>query len=78
MSIPPVSYFVHGTGKAFGVTAFINPNELSEPVQQVFYSTQLGTCSSLSIWDYAILLDCLHEQNAELSFRLKTGQCFQS
>jgi len=65
-------------GKAFGVTDFINPNELSEPVQQVFYSTQLGTCSSLSIWDYAILLDCLHEQNAELSFRLKTGHCFQS
>jgi len=66
MSIPPVTNFVHGTGKPFGVTAFINPNELSEPVQQVFYSTQLGTCSSHSFWDYAVLLDCLHEENAEL------------
>jgi hypothetical protein len=27
--------FVCGTGKAFGVTDFINPGELNEPVQQV-------------------------------------------
>jgi hypothetical protein len=31
-----VNYFVPGTGKSFGVTDFINPDELSEPVQQVF------------------------------------------
>jgi hypothetical protein len=43
-----VNYFVPGTGKSFGVTDFINPDELSEPVQQVFYSTELVTCSSLS------------------------------
>jgi hypothetical protein len=66
MSTPRVTYFVHGTGRAFGVTDFINPNELSEPVQQVFYSTQLGTGSLLSFWDYAVLLDCLHEENAKL------------
>lgn len=48
VSSPHVTYFIHGTGKAFGVTDFINPNVLSEPVQQVFYSTQLGTCSSLT------------------------------
>lgn len=48
MSPLRVNYFVPGTGKLFGVTDFINPDELSEPVQQVFYSTQLVTCSSLS------------------------------
>ena len=72
MSTPPVTYFIHGTGKAFGVTDFINPNELSEPVQQVFYSTQLGICSSLSIWDYAVLLTAY--MNKMLSYHSDSRQ----
>jgi hypothetical protein len=56
MSPLRVNYFVPGTGKLFGVTDFINPDELSEPVQQVFYSTGLVTCSSLF---FGIMQFCL-------------------
>lgn len=27
----------YGTGKAFGITEFINPDDCNEPVQQVFH-----------------------------------------
>jgi hypothetical protein len=37
MTFSHILTFVHGTGKAFGVTDFINPEELNEPVQQVHH-----------------------------------------
>jgi hypothetical protein len=36
-----VNYFIPSTKASLGVTDFISPDELSEPVHHVFYSTQM-------------------------------------
>lgn len=45
-----VNYFIPGTGASLGVTDFISPDELSEPVHHVFYSTQMLVCSTSLFW----------------------------
>jgi hypothetical protein len=45
-----VNYFIPSTKASLGVTDFISPDELSEPVHHVFYSTQMLVCSTSLFW----------------------------